>query len=105
MAPKISAACLLITLGVLSACGTVTGETSGSVTVDGITYPTLTREFEQDGQTVTTGSVLYANRSYGCNTLKPGDCEAVVDRLRGSDDVGRTVIGMDSSSFIIPGVN
>ena len=89
----------------LSACATVTNETRGTIVVDGISYTTVTREFDQNGRTVTTGDVLYANRSYGCNTQQAGSCEAVVRQLRNSSQVGRTVIGMDSNSFIIPGVN
>ena len=99
------ATCLLPAIALLAACATVTNETRGTVTVSGISYTTVTRQFEQNGETVTTGSVIYSNRSYGCNTLSPGDCEATIERLRGSDDVGRIVVGMDSSSFIIPGVN
>ena len=97
--------CLIPALALLGACAQATNETRGTVLVDGVSYTTVTRQYEQNGQTVTTGGVIYSNRTYGCNTSLQGDCEETVQRLRNSSDSGRLVAGMDSSSFIIPGVN
>lgn len=95
---------LLTTFGVLTACATVTDETRATITVDGQQYETVTRQFDQNGRTVMTGSVIYAGRSFGCNTTQQGACEELVRRLR-DGDMTRTVETANASSFVIPGMN
>lgn len=95
---------LLLAVGALTACATVTDETRATITVDGQEYTTVTRQFDQNGRTLMTGSVIYAGRSFGCDTTQPGSCEAMVRRLR-DGDVIRTVEGANASSFVIPGMN
>ena len=89
----------------LGACATVTDRTLGTITVDGIQYTTVTRTFEQNGRTQRTGDVIYSGMTYGCDTSTPGACEAVVRQLRLTDTSRSTDNVVNSSSFIIPGMN
>lgn len=77
----------------------------GTITVDGANYTTITRTFNEGGQTIRTGVVKYAGLSYGCDTTRPGSCENVIRKLREVDVNRTTGNSMNSSSFIIPGVN
>ena len=89
----------------LGACSTVSERTLGTVTVDGIQYTTVTRTFEQNGQTRRTGDVIYSGVTYGCDTSTPGACEKVVRQLRLANTARSNDNVVDSSSFIIPGMN
>lgn len=94
-----------VVLGGLAACGSVQNETRGEIVVRGKTYTTVTRQYDQNGETVTTGSVIFQNRRFGCNTLLPGDCENQVLRLELEDDVSRLVIGSIPSEYVITDPN
>lgn len=96
----------MTTFALVAACATVSDQTIGMITVDGVNYTTITRTFDQNGQITRTGAVRFAGVSYGCDTTRPGSCEAVIRRLR-DVDINRQSGGnsMNSSSFIIPGVN
>lgn len=71
----------------LSASAAFASAQSGTVTVQGRDYETITREFNQRGGTVLTGEVRVYNRSWGCNPLAPGDCEDVVQRVLNADSI------------------
>jgi hypothetical protein len=85
----------------LTSCGKVINETRGTIIVYGVPYTTLTRQFEQSGETITTGAVIYNNRMYGCNTLLAGDCERRVELLSVDDTLGRITVGTVPSTYII----
>ena len=89
----------------LAACGTIENETRGQIEVFGQTYTTITRQFDQNGQIVTTGAVRYQTREYGCNTLLPGDCERRVEQLLDQDTLGRNVVGTGPSTYVIKDPN
>lgn len=89
----------------LAACGSVEREIRGEVVVYGKAYTTVTREFEQNGQTVLSGAVIYNNKRYGCNTLLPGDCERRVVQLFDADPIGRNAFGTIPSTYVITDPN
>lgn len=89
----------------LASCGQVVNETRDTIMVNGKSYTTLTRQFEQNGETITTGAVLYNKRMYGCNTLLPGDCERRIELLLDSDTLGRNVVGPVPSTYVIRDAN
>ena len=85
----------------VSSCGQVVNETRGTIQVYGDTYTTMTRQFEQNGEKITTGAVIYNNRMYGCNTLLTGDCERRVALLTVDDTLGRLTVGTVPSTYVI----
>lgn len=66
----------------LAACATVSNETRGSITVDGRTYETRTRDLSGSQGTYSQTSVIVNNVPYTCLPASPGDCQAVVRRNR-----------------------
>ncbi|QJF52200.1 hypothetical protein [Roseobacter ponti] len=88
----------------LSACASVTNEQRGTITVEGVEYTTLTRTYQQDNRTWTTGDVIVFGRTYGCDTRTPGACERAVTRLRNSDSGRYRDDPGNAASFLIPGV-
>lgn len=70
----------------LTATSSFAASQSGTVVVNGQSYQTITREFDQQGRTVVTGEVRVRNIGWGCNTLEPGDCEDVVQRVLDSSN-------------------
>lgn len=80
-------ALILATAVALNTTTAFAAATSGTVTVHGRDYETITREFQQRGSTVLTGEVRVYNRSWGCNPLEAGDCEAVVQRVLNADSI------------------
>lgn len=105
MSDRPSALLLLVPIAVLAACAPVTEEKRGTIVVYDETYTTVTRQFDQGGTTVTTGSVIYQNRMYGCNTLLTGDCERRVELLTLDDTLGTITSGTVPSTFVITDPN
>ncbi len=89
----------------LSACGDVANETRGTIEVYGQPYTTVTRQFEQNGEIITTGAVIFNRRPYGCNTLLAGDCERRVELLSVDDTLGTNRDGTVPSTFVITDPN
>lgn len=89
----------------LVACGTIENETRGQIVVFGKSYTTVTREFNQNGQTVLSGAVIFNSHRYGCNTLLPGDCERRVVQLYDADPIGRNAFGTIPSTYVITDPN
>ncbi|MDW4498733.1 hypothetical protein R5H30_12125 [Sulfitobacter sp. D35] len=81
--------------GLLAACATVQNQTTGSVTVDGASYRTVTTEILQDGQPFAKTDVLVAGHRVGCNPNLAGSCEEAVRR-------GLRITGRPSDN---PGLN
>ncbi|MBW4710406.1 hypothetical protein KX928_21660 [Roseobacter sp. YSTF-M11] len=93
-APSLTLSAVLV----LSASAGFAATKSGSITVYGQEYKTITREFQHRGETVLTGEVRVYNRSWGCDTTRPGDCEEVAKRVLNSSGA-RTVEGAAASAI------
>lgn len=89
----------------LTACGDVEKETYGTVEVYDQTYTTVTRQFMQNGQLVTTGAVMFNRRPYGCNTMLEGDCERRVELLLVDDTLGTNRDGTVPFTYVITDPN
>lgn len=82
----------------LTATTTFAASQSGTVNVNGRDYETITREFNQNGRTVTTGEVRVRHISWGCDTFQPGHCAEVVQRVLNADQV-RLVEGVPANAI------
>lgn len=71
---------------------------SGSVTVNGRDYETITRAFNQNGRTVLTGEVRVRRISWGCDTFRPGHCAEIVQRVLDADQA-RLVEGVPANAI------
>ncbi|MEP2030172.1 MAG: hypothetical protein ABJI96_15845 [Paracoccaceae bacterium] len=65
---------------VLSACGTVTNETRGTIVLDGRTYELRTRTMQGSDGSYDTSSVKAKGKWRQCLPQSPGSCEAAIRR-------------------------
>ena len=65
---------------VLSACGTVTNETRGTINLDGRTYELRTRTMQGSDGSYNTSSVRAKGTWRQCLPASPGSCEAAIRR-------------------------
>ena len=69
---------LIGTALLLSACGSVVNETTGSYVVDGKSYELRTRTVQGSNGTYDTSSIRVNGTYYQCRPESPGSCKAAV---------------------------
>ncbi len=77
---------LFSTALVLSACGTVTNETKGTIVLDGRTYELRTRTIQGSNGSYDTSSVRAHGTWRICLPASPGSCEAAIRRGSNGND-------------------
>ena len=65
---------------------TIDGTKFGSITVDGRSYPLITRTVDQGGRTYDSTVVVVKGLSEICLPDSPGDCKAAVRRIKNRFD-------------------
>ncbi|MFK7879966.1 hypothetical protein [Roseobacter sp.] len=75
--------------GLLCACATVTSQSAGTITVDGKTYQTITREFQAGkgavARSYATTTVAVGAQRINCVPDAPENCEKTIRRTELGD--------------------
>jgi hypothetical protein len=79
MIPKVA---LVAGLSLMTACGTVESERTGTIVVDGLSYQLRERTINGRNGPYEHTSVRVSGNYYTCLPDSPGDCEAAVRRGR-----------------------